>query len=72
MKKTSWIILGFLFFIIGFTSLVLSMIGLQLSYLAWMDQMGGLYSFLLKILMVVAGIVIVYLSYSDWRSEEEF
>ncbi|MEY3366860.1 MAG: hypothetical protein RI973_15 [Bacteroidota bacterium] len=72
MKKTSWIILGFLFFIIGFTSLVLSMIGLQLSYLAWMDQMGGLYSFLVKILMVVAGIVIVYLSYSDWRSEEEF
>jgi hypothetical protein len=72
MKKTSWIILGFLFFIIGFTSLVLSMIGLQLSYLAWMDQMGGLPSFLVKILMVVAGIVIVYLSYSDWRSEEEF
>jgi hypothetical protein len=37
-----------------------------------MDQMGGLPSFLVKILMVVAGIVIVYLSYSDWRSEEEF
>lgn len=57
-------------FIIGFVSLVLSFVGVKLSYLVWIDGWGGLPGFIIRILMVISGIVIVYLTLTDWRSEE--
>ncbi len=61
---------GFLLFILGFSALVLSLVGVQLAFLTWLDAPGRLFGFLMKILMVVAGIVVVYLASTDWRAEE--
>ena len=71
MKKTIWVTAGFLLFIIGFTALVLSLVGVKLSYLTWIDSAGALFGFLIRILMIVGGVVIVYLSITDWRNQEE-
>lgn len=71
MKKAIWITIGFLLFIIGFTALVLMVIGAQLSYLAWIDSPSPLFGFLMRILMIVGGVVIVYLTVTDWRNQEE-
>ena len=71
MKKTIWVTAGFLLFIIGFIALVLSLVGAKLSYLTWIDAPGPLFGFLLRILMIVGGVVIVYMSVSDWRNQEE-
>lgn len=54
--------IGFLLAGIGFISLILSLIGLQLSFLTWLDSLGRLFSFLVRIIMIVAGIVLVYLA----------
>jgi hypothetical protein len=70
MKKALWLTAGFLLFIIGFSALVLSLIGVQLAFLTWLDAPGGLFGLLAKILMIVAGIVIVYLTTTNWKAED--
>ena len=71
MKKTIWVIIGFLLFIIGFTALVLSLVGVKLTYLTWIDKPSAMFGFLLRILRIIGGVVIVYLSVTDWRNQEE-
>jgi hypothetical protein len=45
-------------------------VGVKFSFLTWLDYPGALFGFLAKIFMVVAGIVVVYLSTSDWQAED--
>lgn len=71
MSKTVSTIIGFLLFIIGGLALVLSLIGVQLSYLTWIDAPGRLFGFVARLLMILAGIVMVVLARTDWREDEE-
>ncbi len=71
MKKAAWITVGFLFFILGFTALVLSLVGVKISFLVWLDYPGPLFGFLMRILMIIIGIVVVYMTTTDWRENEE-
>jgi len=71
MSKTTATILGFLLFIVGGLALVLSLIGVQLSYLTWIDAPGRLFGFVLRLLMILAGIVIVVLARTNWREDPE-
>lgn len=64
-NKALWTTLGFLMIILGFLSIGLSMVGLKLSILLWMEWFGPLPSFLLKIFLVLAGFVLVYLAQTD-------
>ncbi len=70
MKKTAWVSFGFLLFILGFSALVLSLVGVKLSFLVWLDYPGALFGFLAKIFMVIAGIIVVYMAVTDWNVEE--
>ncbi len=70
MKKAAWITTGFLLFIFGFSALVLSLVGVKISFLVWLDYPGALFGFLAKIFMIIAGIIVVYLSVSDWKAED--
>lgn len=70
MKKATWISTGFLLFIFGFSALVLSLVGIKISFLVWLDYPGALFGFLAKIFMIVAGIVVVYLAVADWKAED--
>lgn len=70
MKKAIWVIVGFLLFIFGFVSLVLSLIGLKLTFLTWIDAPSNVFGFIVRILMIVGGVVIVYLNMTDWREED--
>lgn len=64
MRKNKGIItlVGFLMAGIGFLALILSLIGLQLSFLTWIDTPGRLFGFLFRIVMIVGGLIIVYLA----------
>ncbi len=70
MSKAIYTIIGFLLFTIGMMALVLSLVGVQLSFLTWIDKPGRLFGFLIRILMILLGVVIVVLSRTDWREEE--
>ena len=71
MKKGIFTLIGFLLFIIGGTALVLSLVGVKLSFLLWIDAAGGLLGFIIRIVMMIGGIVIAVLSTGNWQEEDE-
>lgn len=64
-------LLGFLLIGAGLLSIILSMIGLQFSFLLWIDGLGRLPGFVLKIVMILAGFIIMYLAQTKGAEEEE-
>jgi hypothetical protein len=71
MKKGLLLALGFSLFILGGTALVLSLVGVKLSFLTWIDAGGGLLGFVIRIVMLIGGIVIAALANTDWKNEDE-
>lgn len=72
-NRTLWTFVGFVLFITGMIALVLSLVGVELVFLNWLQELGGLIAFLAKVSLVVAGVVVVALARTDWeQSEEEF
>ncbi len=71
MKKSFWLSLGFLLFLLGFTALVLMIVGIQLTFLAWIDKPGLTFGLIVRLLMIIVGLVIVYLTATDWRNQDE-
>ena len=63
-------IIGFIFFIIGFTSLFLMMIGIQYSFLTWIDTLGKLPGFLIRLALIIGGFIMVAADGIEWGSEE--
>lgn len=71
MKKGIYTLIGFLLFILGSSALILSLVGVQLSFLTWIDAFGGTLGFIIRILMMIGGIVIAVLSKTDWEKENQ-
>lgn len=65
-------IVGFLLFFFGFFSLLLSMVGIKIVFLMWLDAFGSVASFVIKILMIIAGIVVIVLSRGDEARHDEY
>ena len=63
-------VLGFLLFVIGMLSLVLILIGANLSYLSWIDKPGSPQGIIIRILMIGGGVVLSYLALNP-PSEED-
>jgi hypothetical protein len=70
-NKGIFSLVGFLIAGLGFSAIVLSLVGAKLSFLMWIDEMGALVGFLIKLVMILTGIVIIYLARTDFRGEEE-
>ncbi len=70
MKKNYLTIAGFLMFLLGMVSIILSLVGLNLQILSFIEYFGGGIAFLIKILLAVFGIIIVYLA-RTYNPEEE-
>ena len=69
--RTILMILGFVMFVLGMLSLVLILIGANLSYLAWIDKPGTPRGILIRLLMIGGGIVLFYLALNPPRDEDE-
>ncbi|MDX1684686.1 MAG: hypothetical protein R3275_05570 [Saprospiraceae bacterium] len=65
MKRAILTGLGFVMSGVGILSLVYKMIGLQLSYLVWIDSFGALTGLILRLVMIFGGVIIVYLSRTE-------
>lgn len=61
-NKTLLTTVGFLLFVFGFLALILSMIGIQLTMLKWIDAPGRLVGLLIRLVMILGGLVLVYVS----------
>ena len=69
MKRGTITLIGFVLVGLGFMTLVLSLIGVQLSFLTWMDYAGPLTAFIARLLMIMIGFIIIYLSTSNYRDQ---
>ncbi|NNF35022.1 MAG: hypothetical protein HKN68_12990 [Saprospiraceae bacterium] len=65
MNKTIITSIGFILFIMGVIAIVLSLVGLQLSILAPLENLGGGLAFLLKIVITLVGVIIVYVANTE-------
>ncbi len=63
-------LVGFLLAGTGFLALILSLVGLQLSFLTWIDAPGRLFGFVARLVMIIVGIVIIYLAQTNFKGEE--
>lgn len=61
-RKTILSILGFAMFIVGGLALVLSLIGTNLTYMRWAENLGPMAAFIIKILMMILGIGMVFVA----------
>ena len=70
MNKNHLTIVGFIMFLLGMISIILSLVGLNLQVLSFIEKLGGGIAFLIKILIAVFGIIMVYLA-RTYNPEEE-
>ena len=64
-------IVGFLLFVMGVLSLVLILIGANLSYLTWIDKPGSPRGMIIRILMIGGGLVMSYMALNPERDEPD-
>ena len=69
-RKDLFTLIGFLLFILGFTALALSLVGIRWSFLSWLDTRPSL-GLLAKVLMVVLGIMIVAIAQTDFNIDKD-
>lgn len=69
-NKPRWILLGFLLFIFGITSIIMSLVGVRWVFLSWLEAGGPLLAFVLKIIMSIGGVLIVVLARTNWEQEK--
>ena len=62
--------IGFLLFIFGFSALCLMMMGIQYSFLTWIDAPGRSAGFVIRLVMIVAGFMFVAADRVNWGEEE--
>ena len=69
MRKDYLMLLGFLMFMLGFLALILSLVGLQFGFMTWIDNVGGLFGFIVRLLLIVVGITLAYFGKTDLEKE---
>lgn len=67
--KASFTLIGFILFLVGMSALVLSLVGVKLSFLTFIDQPGPITGFLIRLGMVFGGIIMIVLAQTDWKRE---
>ncbi len=63
-------LLSFALFIFGFTALVMMLLGLNWSFLTWIDAFGRTIGLVLRLLMIMTGIVLFLATNTDWEKEK--
>ncbi|MEM9820453.1 MAG: hypothetical protein AAF985_05255 [Bacteroidota bacterium] len=63
----SWVtLLGFALFILGMVSIVLSLVGVKLAILVFIDAFGRGIGFAIRLLMVIIGVVLIVVSRTEF------
>ena len=65
MNKGLITLLGFILFLIGTLALVLNLVGLNLSFLSFLEDLPRIAGFLVKIFILISGLIVMYISRSN-------
>ena len=61
--------LGYGLLTLGLTAIIIQVIGLHWYFLGWLEMGGRLLAFIIKILMTIAGFLIIFFARTDWDRE---
>ena len=64
-KTTLTTTIGFILLMLGFLSLILKIVGVHLSFLFWLEDLGSLPATIVRLLMIFGGIIMIYMSRVD-------
>lgn len=70
-NKGYWLLLGYTLFTLGLTAIIMQMVGVQWAFLSFIELGGRLLGFLVKVLMVLAGVWLITMAHTDWKRERE-
>ncbi|MBL7806903.1 MAG: hypothetical protein J0M29_00850 [Chitinophagales bacterium] len=71
MKNKGILLLaGYLLLTFGVTSIVMELVGTHWYFLGWLEKLGGLGAFVVKLLMVIVGIITIVFARTDWEKEK--
>lgn len=70
-NKGYWLLLGYVLFTLGLTALIMQMVGVQWAFLSFLEWGGRLLAFVAKIIMVLAGVLIITIANTDWERERK-
>jgi uncharacterized membrane protein len=68
-NKGLWLLAGFLLVIFGVTALVLQLVGVRWVFLSFLELGGRLWAFVAKLVMIIAGVIIIVFANTDWERE---
>jgi hypothetical protein len=68
-KRNALLITGYILVILGFLGLALRLVGLGLWPLHYIDQVSPVFGFVLKIVFIIAGVLLMFVSRIDWKKE---
>lgn len=71
MKKNIFTIIGFLLFLFGMSALVLSLVGVKLSFLLFIDKGGAGLGLAIRLGMIIGGIIMALIAKTNWTAENE-
>ncbi|MFK7771574.1 MAG: hypothetical protein AB8F94_05520 [Saprospiraceae bacterium] len=71
MNKNIITVLGFILFLSGMYALSLSLVGAKFTPLLFLEKLGGTASFFIKILMVLVGVLLIFLSRTNTEMPKE-
>jgi hypothetical protein len=60
---------GFLLIIIGFLSMIVSVVGLKFSFLLFIESWGSLVGFVIKLLIIMVGFILTYLGQTNFSGK---
>ncbi len=64
-------LIGFFMFLTGFVGLVVSLVGIRLTILSFIDRFDPLLGLLVKLALIVLGLVLFIVSRTDWKKENQ-
>jgi hypothetical protein len=67
LPKGTLTAIGFVLFVLGFAALSLMVVGVNFSFLTWVDAAGKLPGLVLRVAMVIGGIMLVVIDRTDWK-----
>ena len=62
MNKGIITTLGYILFLLGFLSILFTLVGLELTILKWLSGFGRTTALIVKLVMLFGGIIIMYIS----------
>ncbi len=69
--KGLFTLIGFIMFLIGMSALVLSIVGVKLSFLTFIDEPSPMFGFLIRLALIFGGIIVIVLTQTDWQKERQ-